>query len=91
MSLLAHIQQKFHGFVQVQSRCLSCWQLFHSVADTGLVSQTATGTEQMSGWDRCRRVPQAATGGQSRYLSPKEVWSSCHRQMQQAGAGWYRH
>lgn len=64
VSLLSYIQQKFHRHVQVQSRCCSCWQLFYGVTDIGLVSQTATGTEQMSGRCRCRCriVPQAISG-----------------------------
>lgn len=62
VSLLSYIQQKFHRHVQVQSRCHSCWQLLYGVTDIGLVSQTATGTEQMSGRCRCRIVPQAISG-----------------------------
>lgn len=59
---VSYIQQKFHRRVQVQSRCRSCWQLFYGVTDTGLVSQTATGTEQMSDRRRCRTEPQAIAG-----------------------------
>lgn len=74
--------RKFHRLMQVQRDVAvvgSC--------STGLLSQTATGTEQMSGWYGCRRLMQ----GRSRHRSPKEVQLSqavaVIGQISQAGTG----